>query len=373
MPRWPSLIAFGRRSWAAAVLVVAQWGVAAWVASTARHAGDVYGDPAEAAPLHAASRALLHGHLPADGGGFLWPVLTAPFAAAGASPSAGLRALVLVQVLVLLPIALLSIVAAVTRLSGRRLGLFAGVVWIVLPLLLYRYADPRFRPAVRDDLLPKALGLAESTAFPAMVALAVAAYLLVRALDSGRTRDGAAAGFAASVGLALSAAALPFVPGLLGALAFRRRPALVGAAAAGTVPGLVALALWHAHAPHAGSPLLHFDWGQFHGNAMGFREYFWSLRVVEWIPIAGTIAVVRRSLSAAVAFGVWFWLTALFRGAVPHTFFTGDPLHPSAEFVVLLLPAFPAFVVLVASLPLLVPRLPARLAPFPSSSPSARA
>jgi hypothetical protein len=156
------------------------------------------------------------------------------------------------------------------------------------------------------------------------------------------------------------------VPGFLGAIALGRRWRSVGAAAAAMAPGVVAFGLWHVHAPHAEAPIVHFDWTQFHGNLMGFREYFWSLRVVEWLPIAGTIAVCRRSWAAGLAFGAWFWLTVLFRGAVPNAFFTGDPLHPTSEFLALLLPAFPALVVLVGSLPLLVPRLPARLAPFPS-------
>jgi hypothetical protein len=198
--------------------------------------------------------------------------------------------------------------------------------------------------------------------------LAVAAYFLVRALDSGRPRDAVAAGLAVSVGLALSGAALLAVPGFLAGLALRSRASLVGVAAAAMVPGVVTLALWYAHAPHAEAPLFHFDWSSFHGNLMGFREYFWSLRVVEWLPIAGTIALCRRSLAAALAFGAWFWLTVFLRGSVPGTFFTGNSLRPSSEFLVLMLPAFPSLVILTAALPLLVPRLPARLAPFPRPS-----
>ncbi|MBX5474646.1 MAG: hypothetical protein IRZ20_06485, partial [Thermoleophilia bacterium] len=339
-----------------ALLVLAQWSVVAWVASAAHHSGWLYGDPAETQRLHEASRAILHGHLSQNGGGFLWPVLTAPFAAVGASPSAGLAALVLVQVVVLLPLALLSLVGAAACLAGRTLGAFAGAVWIVLPLLGYRFFDVRMRPAVRDGFLPAQLGLAETTLFPTMVALAVAGYLLVRALGSGSAWGAASAGLAASVALALSGSALVFVPGLLCALALRRRPLPIGAAACALLPGLVAFGLWHAHAPAAEAPLLHFDWSQFHGNLLGFREYGWSLRVVEWVPIAGTIALLRRSLTAAVGVASWFWLGVLLRGAVPDTFATGDPFHPSSAFLTLLLPAFPAFVLLVAALPLLVPR-----------------
>jgi hypothetical protein len=348
-----------------ALLVAAQWGAAAWVASAAAHTGRLYGDPQETAALHGAARAVLHGHLPHDGGGFLWPVLTAPFAAAGSAPSAGLAALVLVQVVVLLPAALLAVVGTASELAGRAFGAFAGAVWILLPLAGYHYFDFRMKPPTLDLFLPQALGLADSTAFPATVAVAVAAYLLVRALRSGSPRDAAWAGLAASVAAALSVAAVVFVAAALAALALRRRSAPLGVATAAALPGLLAALLWHLHAPHAGAPVLHWDWGQFHANVMGFREYGWSLRVVEWLPIAGTIALLRRSPATAVALAGGFWAFVLLRGAVPNTFSTGDGLHPSAGFLVLLLPALPAFSLLVAALPLLVPRLPARLAPFP--------
>jgi hypothetical protein len=348
-----------------AALVVAQWGAVAWVASAAQHTGRLYGDPTETAALHAASRAILHGHLPDGGGGYLWPLLTAPFAAVGSAPSAGLGALVLVQVVVLLPVALLALVGAASRLAGRWVGAFAGAVWILLPLLGYRYFDYRMKPPMLDRFLPQVLGLAETTAFPALVALAVATYLLVRALDSGGAREAAGAGFAVSAAGAISIPALLFLPGALAALALRRRLRPLGALAATALPGIVAAALWHAHAPHADAPLLHWNWGQFHANLMGFREYFWSLRIVEWLAVAGTIALLRRSVAVTVAIGAWFWTTVLLRGAVTDTFSTGDSLHPSTAFLSLLLTALPAFALMTALLPLLAPRVPARLAPFP--------
>jgi hypothetical protein len=355
-----------------AVLVAAQWGVVGWVASAAQHSGWLYGDPQETATLHAASRTVLHGHLPAGGGGFLWPLLTAPFAAAGSAPSAGLAALVLVQVLVLLPIALLSVAGAAARLASRGIGALAGIAWIVMPLACHHYADFRWRPAILAGFLPTALGLAESTAFPTLVALSVTAYLLVRALASGRARDAGAVGLAVSVALALSGASLVVVPGVLAALALRRRFRPVAVATAWMVPGALAFAVWHAHAPHAEAPVLHFDWAEFHLNVMGFREYSWSLRLVEWLPIAATIALFRRSFSASVALGAWLWLGILLRGAVPGSLWTSDSFHPSSEFLVLLLPGFPAFVLLVALLPLLVPRVPSLLPPFPGRPHAAR-
>ena len=345
-----------------AALVGLQWAAVAWVAASAHHVGWLYGDPAETATVHEAARAVVHGHLPADGGGFLWPLLTAPFAAAGAAPSAGLTALVLLNVVVLLPLALLAITGTMTRLAGRVLGVVSGLAWILVPLLGYHYFDFRMQPAMLDRFLPQVYGLSETTAFPAMVALAVAVFLLVRALDSGSARAGVAVGVAASVALALSIPSILFLAGALAALAIRRRWTSLGTAFAAAIPGLVAAGLWHAHAPHAEAPLLHWDWAQFHSNLMGFREYFWSLRIIEWLPIAGSIALARRSIPFAAAIVIWFWPTVLLRGGVSNTFSTADPFHPSAAFLGMLLTAYPAFVLIVAALPLLVPRLPARLA-----------
>jgi hypothetical protein len=364
MRRLPSSPRLGARLWPLALLllVAAQWGVVAWIASAAQHSGWLYGDPAQTETLHAAARAVVHGHLPGDGGGFLWPVLTAPFAAAGSSPSAGLAALVLLQVVVLLPLALLAVVGTVERLAGRSIATLAGVVWILLPPAAYHYSDFRMRPALLDRFLPQAFGLAETTAFPAMVAVAASAYLLVRSLASSDRRTAAGAGLTLSVAGALAIPSLLFLPGALAALALRRRWRGLAAFAAATVPGLLAAALWYLHAPHAGAPLLHWSWSQFHFNLQGFREYYWSLRVIEWLPVAGTIALFRHSVSVALAIGAWFWTTVLLRGAVAGTFSTSDSLHPSSVFLLLLLTALPAFATMIGALPLLIPRLPARVA-----------
>jgi hypothetical protein len=341
-------------------LVGLQWASVAWVAASAAHTGAVYGDPRETAALHAASRALLAGHLPAGGAGPVWAAVTAPFAAAGPQAGDGLLALVVLQTVVLLPVALLATVAAASRLAGRAAGILVGLTWIVLPLVGYRYHDYRGRPGVRDHVLPQVLGLAESAAFPTIVALAVAFFLLVRALDLGTVAAAAWAGLATSVALAVSATAWVFLPALLVAFALRRRPAQLGAAAAAAIPGLLVLLLWHAHAPQAEAPLVHWDLGALNDNVRAFREYGWSMRVVQWLGIAATVAALRLRTPAAVAAVVWFWLALLFRGSVADSFATPSGT-PSTAFLTLLLPAFPAFVLMVAALPLLVPRLPDQL------------
>ncbi|HWN22527.1 MAG TPA: hypothetical protein VNP93_11175, partial [Gaiellaceae bacterium] len=83
-----------------------------------------------------------------------------------------------------------------------------------------------------------------------------------------------------------------------------------------------------------------------------------SQRLIQWLPIAGAIAVGRRSLPLALLLGGWFgsWVaTAATR--------VGTGLE-DGELVRVLLPALPAWVLLAAALPLLVPTLATRLGPL---------
>ncbi|HET7572846.1 MAG TPA: hypothetical protein VFJ77_09305 [Gaiellaceae bacterium] len=283
------------------------------------------------------------------------------WAAAGWAAHGGHRsgalALVVLQVVLLLPLALLSVVAAGTRLAGRVAGLVAGGVWVVLPLLAYGYLDGRARPSAHDVLLPRILGLADSGVFTAVVALAVALLLLVHALDRAGLRLAGAAGLAAGVACAFSAAAWVFLPGLAAAFALRRRPAALAAALACAAPGLLVGVLWHLHAPGT-AVLAHWDPGTVGRNVLAFREYGWSQRVLQWLGVAATVAVLRLRHPAGPAAAIWFWLALLLQGSIMR----GSAEAVPSTFLTALLSAFPAFVLMVAALPLLLPRLPVRIA-----------
>ena len=90
----------------------------------------------------------------------------------------------------------------------------------------------------------------------------------------------------------------------------------------------------------------------------GLREYFWSQRVLQWLPLAGVVAVARRSAQLAILLGAWLGGYAAFRLT------SGSATFENGEFFRLLLPALPAYVLLAAALPLLVPTLAARLGPL---------
>jgi len=147
------------------------------------------------------------------------------------------------------------------------------------------------------------------------------------------------------------------------------RTALVYGAA--ILPGLLTLAVWKerglGHLPILGLtivrvgasviPLLgisapssiDLNWHQLGQNMAQFREFFWSMRLIEILPFAGVFAVARVSWSKAVFLAGWLGAFILVKG-------TSERANvQDATFFRLLMPAWPAYLVLACALPLLVP------------------
>jgi hypothetical protein len=92
-----------------------------------------------------------------------------------------------------------------------------------------------------------------------------------------------------------------------------------------------------------------FDVDQINYQFLGFREFFWSARVIEFIPVAGAIAVVRRSAAQAVFLVTWLLAFFLIKGS-------SEAVNVETGSIWrLLMPAFPAYFLLLAAIPLLVP------------------
>jgi hypothetical protein len=86
------------------------------------------------------------------------------------------------------------------------------------------------------------------------------------------------------------------------------------------------------------------------------REFFWSARLAQWAPIAGLLAIVRVGRgSIAALLGGWLAAFLLVKG-----FSTRADIQANT-FWRLLMPAWPAYLILFASIPLLVPTLARRL------------
>jgi hypothetical protein len=205
------------------------------------------------------------------------------------------------------------------------------VLWVLGPWLLLLLALEPYDPVVRDRVLPLVLGLTAEPAFPAAVALVSSAAVMSTSLDRRSLGTAALAGLIAGAAVAVEPHSLLFLGAAAGAYVAARRLPEAGVFTLALAPAVLAVVLWQARALD-GPDALSFgpvDWGQFTDNMAGLREFFWSQRLLQWLPLAGVIAV-----DAGLKGG------GIFR---------------------VLLPALPAYVLLAAAIPLLVPTLAVRL------------
>ena len=259
-----------------------------------------------------------------------------------------LGAVELLHVAVLGPVALACAARLASRIGGVALGAWTLLVWVATPWLLPAFTLAAYDETVRDRVLPLALGLTEEPGYAAGVALLASAALLAEA----RLPATLAAGVVAGVAIVLVPEAVVFVAPAAVALLVAWRPRELVAFLAAAAPALLVVAVWRT--PEFGE----ISYDVLRANLGGLREYFWSQRVLQWLPLAGAIAIGRRSVALALLVGGWFaaWVVI---GAAR----TGVGFEDS-ELVRVLLPALPAYLVLGAALPLLVPTLAARLGPL---------
>jgi hypothetical protein len=364
-----------RVAYVLAAFVLAQWLALLALAVTVRHNGWLYYAGGDQLWHYSGAYLLAHGHLPPTFVGYGWSILLMPLAAlAGPNLVSALPGIVLANTLVLLPIALLCVYGIASRIAGRLFGYFAAAVWIAFPYLGILFVEPGYHQKYTELTLPQLLGLTSVPDFPATVALLVAAYLCLRATETTGWQVAAAAGLACGYSLAMkpSNAIFLFAPAIF-LLAYRWSALPVFAA--GLAPALLTLALWKyrglgelAAAPAepvrlAAGPgdLLHRiyspklgSWAHLGQVLDSLREHFWVARVIEWLPVAGCIALLARSRRGFVLIASWFVPFFLIKG----TYFAAS--IEDASFFRLLMPAFPAYVLLAASTVLLVPGLRAR-------------
>jgi hypothetical protein len=372
------------RAWRVLVpLVVAQWLALLAFSLIVRHNGWLYYEGGDETFYYTTAWAFAGWHLPTAPVGYGWSYLLSPVALfTGPNILTALPPLLLIDALVLLPVATLCVYGIASRVGGRLVGYLATLLWVIAPYAAIPLWDPRYHQKWTEIFLPQALGLTNMADFPSMVLLLVAAYFCVRALDGREVHDGILAGLIAgfavgvkpSNGIFLAAPLLAFAA----ARAWRQLAPFVG----GLVLPLVALAVWkerglgHTPALAAGDPHLaylglvapplmlvnpvtryvHVDWAVLAQNLDGLREFFWSVRPLEYLPIAGAVAVLLRSAPKGVFLASWFFAYLFIKGSSPQA------RVEDGSFFRLMMPAFPAYLVLASSLPLLVPTVGSTLA-----------
>jgi hypothetical protein len=339
-----------------------------------------------------------HGTMPYALTSHGWPMLLAPLTWITGSSSVDLLPLTtILQVGLLAPVATLAVYDIGARLAGRLAGLWCAAAFVAAPFVAIPYFVQRYHDSWVDQFLPQALGLTQQADFPSLVAVLVAAALTVRALEAFAYREAVLAGTFAGVALALKPANALFLggPALAFLIARRWRQATLFAVA--LAPALLALTLWKWRglgevplfadggtrlAAGLGDPAVasvttwfdrtvHLDFDTWKQNMSNLREFSWSARVLQFLAVAGVVAVARRSLPAAGLLGGWLLGYVVVKGAADVA------TVESGSYWRLIMPALPAFVLLTASVPLLVPtlmeRMGPRLAPVPGRRPGRRA
>jgi hypothetical protein len=326
--------------------------------------------------------------------GYGWPMLLAPLTWITGSSSVQLLPLTtILQVGLLAPLATLTVYDIAARLAGRLAGVWCAAAFAVAPFAAIPYFVQRYHDSWVDQFLPQALGLTQQADFPSVVAVLFSAALTVRAFQAGAYREAVLAGTFAGVALALKPANALFLVGPAVAFLIARRWQQAALFAVSLAPALVTLTLWKWRglgevplfadgqirlAAGLGDPVvlsptswfdrtIHLNFDTWKQNMSGIREFTWSARILQFLPLAGAIAVARRSLAASGLLFGWLVGYVVVKGAADVA------TVESGSYWRLIMPALPAFVLLSASVPLLVPtfldRMGPRLAPLPGRRP----
>jgi len=320
---------------------------------------------------------------------YVWPLVQTPLTwITGPTFLQAMPPIVVLQILVLGPVALGCVYGVASHIGGRLLGYWAALLWVVAPFGVIPLFVDRYHEKWTEQFLPQAFGLTAMPDFPSMVLVLVAAFLVVRSLDDLRPTDALLAGLVAGAAGGLKPPNYLFVAGAVLAYLVARQWRGGALFLVALAPSMLILAFWkdrglgyipalsleEAHLA-AGIDLpgrgqfdryVELDWDHWLQQMDQLREFFWSARLAQWAPFAGLLAVVRvrRSPIAALLAG-WLGAFILVKG------FSDRADIQENTFWRLLMPAWPAYLLLFASIPLLVPglakRLGRRLEPPPHS------
>ncbi len=338
------------------VLVLVQWILLLLLVRHRTHNGWFFYQSGDETLSYSTAWSLAHGHIPQIFVGYGWPFLVAPIAGiCGLNFLDGVPALVLVQTVVLLPLALFAVYGLASRIGGRLLGSFTAICWVVVPYAAIPLFSATYRHTYEDQILPQALGLSGLSLLPSVVCVLLAGYFAVTSLDTGdpvrAVLSGVLAGFA--IGIDPANALFVAAPLVAFALARRWRTAIVFSLA--VLPAVATAALWNyrglGHIP------LHvrIDPHHLHSVKLAFRSLCFSDRLIEVPFVAGVLAIGRRSWTKSAFVAVWFVTFLIVAASAPQAHVEDGSLFR------LLMPAFPAFLIACCSIPLLVPRIGPRL------------
>jgi hypothetical protein len=156
------------RPWAVlSALVVCDWLVTVRAAQIAVHQGWLYYDGGDGTWYYTSGWVLGHGHIPDAAIGYAYSLLIAPLTLiAGPNPLAGLPLIVVLNAVVLSPVALLCLYGLAKEIGGRWFGYATALAWVVFPLAVIRYFLPDYHTRYVDVTLPALMGLTSTGRCP---------------------------------------------------------------------------------------------------------------------------------------------------------------------------------------------------------------
>ena len=352
-------------------LALVELAIVAWLAFRTPHNGWVWYSGGDATEYWTAEWSIAHGLIPQAIISFGLPVLYGwvPLVT-GTTLLHGLPVIVVLQALLLVPLVLVLVWAVADRLYGRGYAAVAATVWAIGPVLLLWGFTASFRPQFEQNFLaPHWAGLTNMADLPSVAAVLACAWATLRAADSGRFDHGIVAGVLGGVMIGLKPANGFFVPAVAVLLVAAWRPRVAAGWAAGVVPALLTLALWKAqglgHLPitssyasrrEAAGPLafttsryIPFDRHNLGQELRDLKEVFWSVRLLEFLAIAGALGAIRRVPAKGAFLVVWFAAFCLVKGS------STLASVPSTSYFRFVEPGIPAFVLLATSIGFLWP------------------
>ena len=388
--RLPPATLYGRRAAAAAVrwisaladrplttlaaLAAVHWVALLAYALSVPHNGWLYYQGGDQIWLTTTGWLLGQGDLGPPEVGYGWPLVLAPITmVTGPNFVDAMPWVIVLNAIVLAPLALWGVYGLAARIAGRAFGLLAAAVWVLAPYVVIPLWRADYHERYVEQFLPQPLGLTALADYQSMVLLLVGALLFVRALETRAPLDAVAAGLVVGFAVGVKPSNGLFLGAPVAAAVFARnlRPLLPFGLA--LLPALATLTLWKQRgfgsvpafafeetrlatgAVVAAIPgverYVDLDWANLQENGNHLREYFWSARLLEWLPIAGAIGVARRSAALAALLTTWFATFLIVKGSTPLS------TVASGSFFRFVMPAFPAYLLLAVSTLLLVPTL----------------
>lgn len=379
LPPW--LGPFRREPWVVlGPLLLIQWVAVLALLLTVRHNSWLYYQGGDQTYYYTTASEFSHWRMPTAEVGWGWPYVLTPIAGlAGNIVLSGLPGVLLLNGLILLPIGLIGMYGIGSRLAGRVFGYWTAALWLAVPFVAIPLFVQRYHGKYVEQTLPQTFGMTPLADFPSMVLLIVAAYLVLRALDTRAWQEAVLGGLVSGFAFAVKPSNVIFFAAPIAAFVLKGRWRQLVGFGATVLPGMLLVVLWKQRGlgsqplfasggdgalaalgvpamPLAGlGRYVHLNWQHLQDNKDQLREFFWAIRPLQWLAIAGVLALLRRGWAKAALVSVWFYAFLVVKG-------TSDQARvEDASFFRLLMPAFPAFVLLLAAVPFLVPKLGSRL------------